>query len=77
MNDFVNPQKKVLILRHSEVYGRVNSKTKLHEKISLKNKAPAKRIESMFLSANDKIPSVCFYFVPRNRIPSFPSSERN
>ncbi len=51
----VIPRKKVLIPRHSEVYGRVYSEArngrKWHDKISFtKNPAPANRIDSMFSS---------------------------
>jgi hypothetical protein len=69
---------KVLISRHSEVYGRFHSKarngTELHGKISfMKKPAPENRIESMLSSAK------CFgtefwedapIFVSRSRIPS-------
>jgi hypothetical protein len=50
----VIPRKKVLILRHSEVYGTIGSEArngrKWHEKNLFKNPAPANRIDSMFLS---------------------------
>jgi hypothetical protein len=67
----VIPRKKVLILRHSEVYGRVNFEAmngrKWHEKISLiQNPAPA---NTMFSSETDlKLisKSLLLFFVPRN-----------
>jgi hypothetical protein len=68
---FVIPRKKLLIPRHSEVYGRVHSEArngrKWHEKIIFKkNLAPANRIDIIFLS------EICFgtefrdFSVPRN-----------
>jgi hypothetical protein len=51
----VIPRKKLLIPRHSEVYGRVNSEArngrKWHEKISFtKNPAPENGTDGMYLS---------------------------
>jgi hypothetical protein len=43
-------RKKVLIPRHSEVYGRVNSKARNGRNWHEKNPAPVNRIDSMFLS---------------------------
>ncbi len=60
-------------LRHSEVYGRVNSKTKLHEKISIQNPAPANRnwkhvfVREILRTEFRVFASI---FVPRNGIPS-------
>jgi hypothetical protein len=74
----VIPRKKVLIPRHSEVYGRVNYKArngrKWHEKFLrsfTKNPASASRIDSMFLSQacfGTEFREFASIFVPWHRI---------
>jgi hypothetical protein len=79
---FVIPRKKVLIPRHSEVYGRVYSEAQngreLHENQFKKKPAPANRSDSMFSSETcfgTEFREFASIFVPRNGIPSFFSSE--
>ncbi len=72
----VIPRKKVLIPRHSEVFGRVNSEArngrKWHEKISFTKKSCSSKQKRQHVFVRDKlrngIARVCFYFFPRNGI---------
>ncbi len=71
----VIPRKKMLIPRHSEVYGRVNSEARNRMEIQEKmcfvlqqNPAPENRIGSVFSSLRNGIPRICFFLVHRNGI---------
>jgi hypothetical protein len=76
---FVIPRKKVVIPRHSEIYGRVNSEarngTELHEKNGFYKKSCSRnRIGSMFFSETcfgTEFREFASFSVPRNRILSW------